>query len=125
VIDGVWRRLTQPVELGGHRLPAGTTVLPSIALVQLSDAFRDPAQFRPERFLDDDAPAYTFIPFGGGARRCIGAAFAVMEMKVVLREVLDAVELATTSEPGEPARAHHVTLVPKHGARVLVNRVHA
>jgi cytochrome P450 family 135 len=121
VIDGVWRRLTQPVELGGYHLPAGTTVLPSIALVQLSDAYDAAEEFRPERFLEEGAPPYTFIPFGGGARRCIGAAFAVMEMKVVLREALSRVELQSTSEPGEPARSHHVTLVPKRGAQVVVH----
>jgi cytochrome P450 len=122
VIDGVWRRLTRATELNGYRLPAGTTVLPSIALVQLSEGFDDPEQFRPERFLGDGPPPYTFIPFGGGARRCIGAAFAIMEMKVVLREALARVRLQTTDEPGEPPRSHHVTLVPKRGGRVVLER---
>jgi cytochrome P450 len=125
VIDGVWRRLTSPIELGGYRLAAGTTVLPSIALVQLSDAFDDPEEFRPERFLGDGAPPYTFIPFGGGARRCIGAAFATMEMKVVLSEALGRVALRPTTEPGEPPRTHNVTLVPKRGGRVVVDHVGA
>jgi cytochrome P450 len=123
VIDGVWRRLTRPAEVRGHLLPAGTTVMPSIALVQLSEAFDDPEEFRPERFLDGSSPPYTFIPFGGGARRCIGAAFAVMEMKTVLREALGAVSPRTTEAPGERPRAHHVTLVPHRGARVVVDRV--
>jgi cytochrome P450 len=123
VIDGVWRRLTRATELGGYRLPAGTTVFPSIALIQLSDGFDDPEQFQPERFLGDGAAPYTFIPFGGGARRCIGAAFAIMEMKVVLREALSRVSLQATDKPGEPPRSHHVTLVPKRGARVVVDRV--
>jgi len=80
-------------------------------------------EFRPERFLGEGAPPYTFIPFGGGARRCIGAAFAMMEMKVVLREALSRVELRPTDDPGEPPRTHNVMLVPKRGARVVIERV--
>ncbi len=125
VIESVWRLLTRPAELGGYLLPAGTTVLPSIALVQLSGAFDDPEEFRPERFLGEGAAPYTFIPFGGGARRCIGAAFAMMEMKLVLREAMSRIELRPTVEPGEPPRTHNVTLVPKRGARVVVEHVGA
>jgi cytochrome P450 len=123
IIWGVWRRLTAAAEIAGHRLPAGTTVEPSISLLQESTAFADPHEFRPERFLDGaPPPPYTFIPFGGGARRCIGAAFATMEMRGVLRTVLRSVDLATTTARPEQPRVHHVTLVPSRGGRVVVDR---
>lgn len=124
VIDGVWRKLKAPATVAGHRLPAGTTVFPAIALVQSSGAFDDAHAFRPERFLDDGGGAapYTLIPFGGGPRRCLGASFATMEMKAVLRAALERVELRTTTDRGEPARVHHVTLVPARGGRLTVER---
>ncbi len=124
VIDGVWRRLKQDTEVAGHILPTGTTVFPAIALVQTSDAFEDPAAFCPERFLDKrDAAPYTFIPFGGGARRCVGASFATMEMKAVLAATLERVELREVpGARGEGTRVHHVTLVPSRGGRVVVER---
>lgn len=120
VIDGVWRKLTAPAEVAGYRLPAGTIVFPAIVLVQTSsDAFNDPAKFRPERFLDGSAPPYTFIPFGGGPRRCIGAAFAVMEMKRVLATVLGRLDLTAPDQRPEQPRSHHVTQIPQRGARVI------
>jgi cytochrome P450 len=119
VVDGVWRKLTAPAEVAGHRLPAGTLVFPAILLVQTSDAFPDPHEFRPERFLDGSPAPYTFIPFGGGTRRCIGAAFAVMEMKTVLRAVLTRVELRAAGRRPEAQRVHHVTQVPSRGGRVV------
>jgi cytochrome P450 len=120
VIDGVWRKLTAPAVVAGHRLPAGTLVFPAIVLVQRSkEAFPDPEAFRPERFLDGSAPPYTFIPFGGGTRRCIGAAFAVMEMKTVLSTVLGRVELTAPDPRPEQPRSHHVTQVPARGGRVI------
>jgi cytochrome P450 len=123
IIWGVWRRLTSPAEIAGHRLPAGTTVEPSISLLHESGEFDEPREFRPERFLDGPPPSrYAFIPFGGGPRRCIGAAFATMEMRAVLRTVLRSVELATTTARPEQPRVHHVTLVPSRGGRVVVER---
>jgi cytochrome P450 len=123
IIWGVWRRLTAPAEVAGHHLPAGTTVEPSISLLHESGAFEDAREFRPERFLDGATPPpYTFIPFGGGPRRCIGAAFATMEMRAVLRAVLRTLDLATTSARPEQPRVHHVTLVPSRGGRVVVER---
>jgi cytochrome P450 len=120
VIDGVWRKLTAPAVVAGHRLPTGTLVFPAIVLVQSSDdAFPDPEDFRPERFLDGSPPPYTFIPFGGGTRRCIGAAFAVMEMKTVLSTVLQRVELTAPDPRPEQPRSHHVTQIPARGARVI------
>jgi cytochrome P450 family 135 len=120
VIDGVWRKLTAPAALAGHRLPAGTLVFPAIVLVQTSAAFPDADEFRPERFLEGSPAPYTFIPFGGGTRRCIGASFAIMEMKTVLRTVLEAVELGPAGRRSEKPRVHHVTQIPSRGARVIV-----
>jgi cytochrome P450 family 135 len=122
VIDAVWRRLSEPTEIGGRLLPAGVVVMPSIILVQQSRAFDDAHAFRPERFPQDGAPAYTFIPFGGGPRRCIGAAFATMEMRTILRTVIERVQLRTPSARGEGTRVHHITLVPARGGRVIVER---
>jgi cytochrome P450 len=121
VIDGVWRKLTAPAIVAGHRLPTGTLVFPAISLTQTSsDAFPDPEEFRPERFLESSPPPYTFIPFGGGTRRCIGAAFAMMEMKTVLATVLSHVELSAPNQRPEQPRPHHITQIPAHGARVLI-----
>ena len=84
--------MKREVEIGGWRIPAGTIVVPAIALVQLRpELYPDPQAFRPERFLgDEQPPSYSWIPFGGGVRRCIGAAFAQLEIKTVLRTVLGA-----------------------------------
>jgi cytochrome P450 family 135 len=119
VIDGVWRKLTAPAVVAGHRLPAGTLVFPAISLVQTSAGFPDPDEFRPERFLDGSPAPYTFIPFGGGTRRCIGASFAMMEMKTVLRTVVEQIELRAAARRPEKPRVHHVTQVPSRGARVV------
>jgi cytochrome P450 len=120
VIDGVWRTLTAPAVVAGHRLPAGTLVFPAIALAQTAeDAFPDPHEFKPERFLDGSPAPYTFIPFGGGMRRCIGAAFAMMEMKTVLSTVLHHVELTAPDPRPEQPRTHHVTQIPARGGRVI------
>jgi cytochrome P450 len=125
VIDAVWRRLSEPVEVAGWLLPAGATVMPSIEIVQHSDAFADAAAFRPERFLEGSAGGrashpYTFIPFGGGARRCVGASFAMMEMRAIMRTVLERVSLRAPSAKSERVKVHHITLVPSRGGRVIV-----
>jgi len=122
VVDGVWRKLTAPAVVAGHRLPAGTLVFPAISLVQTSAAFPDPEEFRPERFLEGSPAPYTFIPFGGGPRRCIGASFAIMEMKTVLRAVLERVELDASGERPEQPRVHHVTQIPARGGRMIAKR---
>jgi cytochrome P450 len=121
VIDSVWRELTAPVELEGYRIPAGARVMPAISLVQRSEAFDDPDEFRPERFLEGSPPPYTFIPFGGGPRRCLGASFALMEMQTVIRAVLERVELEAPRARPEGTRVHHVTQVPARGGRVVVS----
>src|SRR3954449_3161150 len=94
VIVDVARKLTAPAEIGGYRLPAGTFVMPAIAALHYrEDLFPEPGEFRPERFLEGEGDHYSWIPFGGGVRRCIGAAFAQYEMRIVLGTVIERAEL--------------------------------
>jgi cytochrome P450 len=122
VVDSVQRKLAAAFELGGYRIPAGATVGPSIVGVQSSpEQFDEPGAFRPERFLDGPPAPYTLIPFGGGVRRCIGASFAVMEIKTVLRTVLATVELQPTIAPSEkPTRGRRIATYPSRGGRIVV-----
>jgi cytochrome P450 len=122
VVYDVARRLAAPATIKGWTLPAGAYVVPSITAIHLLQGIYDRAEeFRPERFMDGDLPdSYAWIPFGGGLRRCIGAAFATMEMKAVLREVLTRVEVRAPEPKPERIRLQNVTLVPAKGARVLV-----
>jgi cytochrome P450 len=123
VVYEVARRLAQPVEIGGYHLPPGVAVLPAIG-VSLADPqyFPDAEEFRPERFLDGTLPASAWLPFGGGARRCVGAGFALLETAVVVREVLRGHELAPDRSANEPAHVRSVTLVPARGARIVATR---
>jgi cytochrome P450 len=120
VVDSAPRKLSAPLELGGYRLPAGMIVAASIRGVQCSpELYPDPLRFSPERFLERPAP-YTFIPFGGGDRRCIGASFAMMEIKTVLRTVLGCIELRAADHRDErPSRTRGIGVVPSHGGRVI------
>jgi cytochrome P450 family 135 len=120
VIALVARRLTRAAEIGGRALPAGAIVTPCILLVhRRPDVYPQPDEFRPERFLDTPPGTYTWIPFGGGVRRCIGASFAQMEMQVVLRTIAARVALEAVGEP-EPVRRRAITLVPARGGEVRV-----
>jgi cytochrome P450 len=119
VVEVVWRELSEPYEVGGHRLPAGTIVVPVIRAVA-AEAFEDPQEFRPERFLDGEVKPYSHIPFGGGTRRCLGASFATLEMKTVLKTVLASVDLsAPDPAPERPNRMRRFTTSPGRGTRVL------
>ena len=121
VITDVARVLTRDTEIGGHTLPARTLVLCAISVLSTRpDAYPDPHEFRPERFLEGAPEPYTWIPFGGGVRRCIGAAFAQQEMKIVLRTILARVRLSAPDPAPEKPRVRHVTVVPHRGARVVV-----
>jgi cytochrome P450 family 135 len=122
VVADVVRTVTGETEVGGYVLPKGTTVLPALALVQRDPRHYgdDAVEFRPERFLDGSPPPYTWIPFGGGVRRCIGAAFATLEMKVVLREVLARVELAPVRSADEGTRVSGVMMLPDRAGEVVV-----
>jgi cytochrome P450 len=121
VIVDVARKLTRDTEVAGWQLPAGTLVLPAIAVLHARpDLYESPAEFRPERFIDDDIESYAWIPFGGGVRRCIGASFAQVEMRTVLREVLRRVRLRAPTQRPERGVIRHVTVVPGRGARAIV-----
>ena len=121
VIDAVERRLTKPRTVAGWDLPAGINVFPGIAMVHMrEDIYPRAQEFRPERFLDEGAEAYAWLPFGGGIRRCVGAALAQAEMVEVLRVVVPAVELRPTRERLDPVVLKGVTLTPRHGVPVEV-----
>jgi cytochrome P450 len=121
VVVDVARKLTSEVEIAGWRLPAGTLVLPAIAVMhRRPDLYDSPEEFRPERFIEGAAEPYAWIPFGGGVRRCIGASFAQVEMRTVLREVLRRVRLRAPSARPERGVIRHVTVVPGRGARAVV-----
>jgi cytochrome P450 family 135 len=121
VVYDVARKLAAPASIRGWELPAGTYVVPSITAIHLLRGLYERAEeFVPERFLEAQPDSYAWIPFGGGRRRCIGAAFATMEMKTVLREVLARVEVTAPDQKPERMRLHNVTLVPANGTRVVV-----
>jgi cytochrome P450 len=122
VVLDVVRRLKQPATISGWELPADTDVVAAIALVQRrDDVYPEPRAFRPERWLGDAPPStYTWIPFGGGVRRCIGAAFAQLELKVMARTILERARLGVPEAGDEIPRAAHVTVVPSRGARVVL-----
>jgi cytochrome P450 len=121
VIAVVARRLTAPMQIGGVPLPAGVNVMPSIYLMhQRPDIYPDPQRFRPERFLEQQAGSYTWIPFGGGARRCLGAAFAEYQMHIVLSTLFESCTIEPTHERPEPVRWRGATHVPGRGAAVVL-----
>jgi cytochrome P450 family 135 len=120
VVAIVLRRLREPLEIAGRELPAGATVAPCILLVhRREDVYPDPEAFRPERFLERAPGTYTWIPFGGGVRRCLGAAFAQVEMQVVLQTLARSVRLEPVGD-AEGVRRRGVTLVPARGGEVRV-----
>ncbi len=119
----VLRRLTEPMEIGGVELPAGVNLAPCIYLIhRRPDVYPDPYAFRPERFIEQPAGTYTWIPFGGGVRRCLGASFALFEMRVVLRELVARVELRAADARPERITRRAITLVPERGGEVVVSR---
>jgi cytochrome P450 family 135 len=125
VIAQVSRRLTAPFQLNGYTIPAGTLLAPSIYLVhRRPDIYPEPRAFRPERFLDNGPETYTWLPFGGGVRRCIGASFAMFEMKVVLSAILSRAELRPASPEPEAPSPRAVTFAPKRGAMAVLERIH-
>jgi cytochrome P450 len=117
----VIRRLTEPVEIGGYELPAGAAVNPCIHLVHRNpEIYPEPDRFLPERFVDNPPGTYTWIPFGGGVRRCLGAAFAQFEMSVVLRELVKRHQIRPSRpEPERPFR-RAITETPRHDAEVVL-----
>jgi cytochrome P450 len=121
VVPGVGRVVRgAPFELNGYVIPPGIEINPSIAgMHRRADSYPGPGEFRPERFLTDDPPdTYTWIPFGGGTRRCLGASFASFEMRVVIARVLARAQLAPAGRPERGVRKG-VTIVPRRGVRVV------
>ena len=115
------RVMTEPFEIGEHTIPAGTSILIDAWGVHHDPArYPDPEEFRPERFLDAGPEPYTWLPFGGGAHRCIGAALAELEIKVALTTILRRVSLAPADAELAPPARRGITIVPHAGGRVRV-----
>jgi cytochrome P450 len=122
VVVIVIRRLTEAIELGGYRLPAGVNVVPSIHLVHRDPTiYPQPDAFRPERFLETPPGTYTWIPFGGGVRRCLGAAFAQQEMAIVLRELVSRRAIRPTDPAPERPFRRAITETPRQNAEVVLS----
>jgi cytochrome P450 len=116
----VARRLLEPMELGGYTLPAGTTVAPCVYLIHRDESvYPSPRSFVPERFLERPPGTYTWIPFGGGVRRCLAASYAELEMKRVLRTVLAEVELHPVGGDSERVTRSAISFSPDKRARVV------
>ena len=116
----VVRNLLEPMRLGGHDLPAGTTVAPCIHLIHRDERhYPEADRFLPERFLGKQPGTYTWIPFGGGVRRCLAASYAEMEMKRVLRIVLETTELRAVESGGERARKSAISFSPDQSGLVI------
>lgn len=123
VIGEVVRRLTEDVEIGGYRIPAGFDVMPSIITVHSDDEHHpDPRSFRPQRFLDGSPPTGSWLPFGGGARRCLGAGFSLLEATIVLGELFSRFTVAPDRDRPEGIRSRPITLEPLRGTRIRVTR---
>jgi cytochrome P450 len=115
------RVTARTVDLGPWRIPEGVRIWTPMSLIQRNpDAYEHPNEFRPERFLEGKPPAYMWIPFGGGVRRCLGAPFALLEMRIVLQTVLSRLKLVPLSESIERTRAEGAIIVPTGGVRVRV-----
>jgi cytochrome P450 len=127
VVTEVFRAPAEPTDLGGYLVEPGTQLAASILLVQYDPELYppDPQEFRPERFLDGAPEPYTWVPFGGGVRRCLGAAFAQLEMQVVIAAILKRARLRAPRERSEAARFRGVTLLPSRGGEAVVESVSA
>jgi cytochrome P450 len=125
VIPGVGRVVQgEPFRLNGYEVPPGIEINPSIRTIhRRPDLYPSPARFNPDRFLGSDAPdTYTWVPFGGGTRRCLGASFALTEMRIVLARVLERAELIPADQRVAKAQFRAITLAPKGGVRVIQRR---
>ena len=124
VVDTTFRAVTAPsYQLGPWILPRGQTIAIAIGLVHDDEAaFADHRRFAPDRFVGVKPDGYDWVPFGGGTRRCIGAAFASMELRVVLTELLGQFTLVPTTQPDERRRSRGVAMAPSRGGRAVVLR---
>ncbi len=121
VISIVLRKLTEPVEIGGYELPAGVSVAPCVYLAHRNpEVYPEPDRFLPERFLDNPPGTYTWIPFGGGVRRCLGASFAQFEMAVVLKELVKRHQIRPANPKPERVFRRAITETPRHDAEVIL-----
>jgi cytochrome P450 len=125
VVTEVFRAPAEPVELDGYLVEPGTQLAASLFLIQIDPELYppDPQEFRPERFLDGAPEPYTWVPFGGGVRRCLGAAFAQLEMKVVIGAILKRARLRAPRKRGERARFRGATVLPSRGGEAIVESV--
>ncbi len=124
VIPMLAREVTVPWQFGSFTVPAGSVVALSVLLLHhREDVYPDPLEFRPERFLGVKPGTYTWIPFGGGIRRCLGAALAMAEMRTVISEIVRRTDLVATDPAPESPRHRNVTMVPAHGGRVRIARM--
>jgi cytochrome P450 len=124
VIDATERTLTKPRVVAGWELPAGVKVYPAVALVQMrEDLYPRAREFRPERFIEEHAESYTWLPFGGGIRRCLGAGLALAEMAEVLRIAIPSLDLRPVRDRPDHVVLRNVTLAPRRGVEVEVARV--
>jgi len=115
------RLVVKPVEIGGWSYAPGCSLVANGYLIHHDpEIYPDPYAFRPERFLDEPPGTYTWIPFGGGRRRCLGASFALLEMKVVLRALLGSCEVRAAGDRVEVAQRRNITVRPVGGARVVL-----
>jgi cytochrome P450 len=115
------RLVKREIEIGGWMYPPGACVVAHTHLIHHdSEIYPDPYEFRPERFLEEGPGTYTWIPFGGGRRRCLGASFATLEMKIVLRAVLAESAVSPSSNGSEPSRRRSITLSPGRGASTVL-----
>ncbi len=123
VVPFTGRQLRAPASLGGHDLPAGAVVMAAIYLTHMrEDLYPQARSFQPERFIDASPETYSWIPFGGGTRRCLGAAFAKFEMKVALRTILARAELWPARPGRERMVRRNVTLAPARGTEAVLSR---
>jgi cytochrome P450 len=121
ILPLVGRYVAQPFQLGRWEIPVGTRLAPSIYLIgHRADAYPDPDRFEPERWLGVKPDPYTWMPFGGGIRRCIGMAFAMFEMRIVLAAVVPRVRMHLAGPPAQVVR-RGITLAPAGGTRVIVD----
>jgi cytochrome P450 family 135 len=125
VVTEVFRAPTETVELGGYLFEAGTQLAASILLVHYDPELYppDPHAFRPERFLEGAPESYTWLPFGGGVRRCLGAAFAQLEIRIVISTLLARTRLVAPRARNEKARFRGVTVLPSRGGEAIVESV--
>jgi cytochrome P450 len=122
VLSVTSRRVLQPWTIGAYTLPPGVYVSPCLYLAhRRPELWADPTSFRPERFLEGAPEPYSWVPFGGGTRRCLGAAFASLEMREVLRAVAARFALVPDRKAGERMRRRSVTLAPARGGVVIPN----